>query len=114
MGEGLRSWLSLLLALEDGANGVVLVDEIENGLHYSVHARIWQAIAQTARELDCQVFVTTHSYEFVRHAHEALADSDHAEDFRYMRLDRTPEGIVPVLYGNDVLAAAIETGCEVR
>lgn len=114
MGEGIARMVAVRLAFSRARSGVLLIDELENGLHYSVHKSIWKAIVHVARELDCQVFVTTHSYEFVRHAHEAFADSDYAEDFRYIRLDRTEEGIVPVCYNAGVLAAAIETGLEVR
>ena len=45
MGEGLRRLLSLLLAIANLKDGIVLIDEIENGFHYSVHKKVWQAIA---------------------------------------------------------------------
>ena len=86
---------------------------VENGIHYSVQTTIWKAIAQAATELSCQVFATTHSYEFVRHAQEALAD-DYADDFRYIRLDRTDKGIEARSYDIEILETAISAGMEVR
>src|SRR5262249_1285242 len=63
MGDGVRRLLSIVLAIANASGGVVLIDEIENGLHYSVQKQVWQAIAKAARRLDVQVFATTHSWE---------------------------------------------------
>ncbi len=113
MGEGVVRLLTIMLAMVEARNGVVLIDEVENGIHYSVQTTIWKAIAQAATELSCQVFATTHSYEFVRHAQEALAD-DYADDFRYIRLDRTDKGIEARSYDIEILETAISAGMEVR
>src|SRR5262249_49292062 len=49
MGEGVRRLLSILLAIANAPGGVVLIDEVENGLHYSVLKDVWKAIGQAAR-----------------------------------------------------------------
>jgi len=65
MGDGLVSFASILLAISSAANGIVLIDEIDNGLHYSVLVKVWQAIAETARLYNTQIFATTHSWECI-------------------------------------------------
>ena len=51
--------------------------------------KVWQAIGKLARELDIQVFATTHSYEMIRAAYEAFSEDNKLEDFRYHRLSRS-------------------------
>ena len=55
----------MAIALISAKGGVLLIDEIDTGLHYTVMADMWKLIAQTAAELDVQVFATTHSSDCV-------------------------------------------------
>ncbi|MGQ9778739.1 MAG: AAA family ATPase [Bacillota bacterium] len=61
MGEGMTRFASLVLAMANAPNGVVLIDEIENGLHHTILPQVWRAIGETARDFNTQVFATTHS-----------------------------------------------------
>ena len=87
MGEGVARVLSIMLAIANAPAGVVLIDEIENGLHYTALKQVWQALAQAARRLNVQVFATTHSWECIRSAHVAFKEQA-AYELRYFRLDR--------------------------
>jgi hypothetical protein len=113
MGEGIQRLLSILLAIASAPGGVVLVDEIENGLHYTVMTDVWRAINQAAERFDTQVFATTHSWECIRAAHDAFSAVD-GYDLRLIRLDRTGDDIREVDYNQEMLATAFATGLEVR
>jgi hypothetical protein len=113
MGGGMARLASLVLAIGDASGGVVLVDEIENGLHHSVLPRVWQAIGEVARRFSTQVFATTHSFECIVSAHQAFS-ANGPYDFRLHRLERTQQDIRAVTYDQETLEAAIETGLEVR
>lgn len=113
MGEGMSRLLSLVLHISNAPHGVVLVDEMENGLHYTVLPKVWQAIAEAARHFNTQVFATTHSLECIVAAHEAFSKGS-VYDFRLHRLDRVGDEIRIVTYDQEALAAALETGLEVR
>jgi hypothetical protein len=113
MGEGVVRLLSVLLAIANAPRGTVLVDEIENGLHYSVMVDVWKAIADAARRSETQVFATTHSWECIRAAHEAFTAGGQY-DFRLHRLDRAGDDIRAVTYDQKKLALALESGLEVR
>jgi hypothetical protein len=65
-GEGMRRLLALSLALVRTQNGILLVDEIDTGLHYSIMGDMWRLVAQTAKRYNIQVFATTHSFDCVR------------------------------------------------
>jgi hypothetical protein len=61
MGDGIWRLLALALSLIRAEGGVLLVDEIDTGLHYSVMEDMWRLVYRTARRLNVQVFATTHS-----------------------------------------------------
>lgn len=69
-GEGTTRLLGLGVALASVAGGTLLIDEIENGIHYSLHPRLWRFLVEVAKQLDVQVFVTTHSKDVM----EAIGD----------------------------------------
>lgn len=75
LGEGMNRMLALAIGLVRSADGILLVDEIENGLHYSVQPDLWRMIFETAQELNVQVFATTHSYDCVQ-AFERVAQEE--------------------------------------
>lgn len=113
MGEGMARLASLVLAVVNASNGVVLVDEFENGLHHSILPKVWRALAEVARQFNTQVFATTHSLECIVAAHRAFSESE-CYDFRLHRLEYIDETIRPVTYDQETLEAAIKIGLEVR
>ena len=113
MGQGTSCLLSIMLAIVSQQASMVLIDEIENGLHYSVMAQVWTAIAKAARAADVQVFATTHSWECLRAAHEAFSQ-DEQYDLRLHRLERVGDTIRVATLDREALDTAIEVGLEVR
>ena len=81
MGEGMTRLARILLGMSSVPGGVMLVDEIESGIHHSAMVGAWKAIGQAAERFDVQVFATTHSFEWLEKAVEALT----SEGFRYFR-----------------------------
>jgi AAA15 family ATPase/GTPase len=115
LGEGTSRALWIGSALVNSETGVLLIDEIENGLHYSVQPEMWQMIFETARELDVQVFATTHSHDCVQAFQQV--SSEHEEEGMLISLRRKrsdPEDIVAVPIEEDELEYAVETHTDVR
>jgi AAA15 family ATPase/GTPase len=113
MGDGLGRVLGILVRMANTPGGIVLIDEIENGLHYSLLSDFWRAIGDAAERFNCQVIATTHSYECIREAHSAFSQSD-GYDFLLHRLDRIDSGIEATTYDKAALSAAIKAEFEVR
>lgn len=113
MGDGIGRLLDIALAIPIAQDGILLIDEIENGLHYSIMEDVWKAIADWAQEYNVQVFATTHSWDCIKTAHEAL-NANKAYNFCLHRLDRIDGEIRAVTYSQKQLATAIATGLEVR
>jgi predicted ATPase len=113
LGGGVRHLLALMLHLISAPGGVVLVDEIDTGLHYTVMVDMWRLVMEAAKKLDVQVFATTHSLDCVR----ALARlrnkyPEVAEEVRVHRVDK--EASKTVVYDMDEIVIAAEGHIEVR
>jgi ABC-type cobalamin/Fe3+-siderophores transport system ATPase subunit len=113
MGEGMVRMLSIATALVNNQGGLVLIDEIENGLHYSVLPSLWKMIFKTAQALDIQVFATTHSDECILAASQ-MAQTEYENDLRLFRLDLVQDKTIVTDYSGQELAVAIASDQEVR
>ena len=113
MGEGIWRLLSLSLCLARAENGILLVDEIDTGLHYSVMEKMWKLVTETAKRLNIQVFATTHSRDCV----ESLAAVCHEDvtansEVTIQRIERGKKRSVAFSEREIVIAA--NRGIEVR
>lgn len=113
-GEGTAALAEYILIFEDAANGVLLIDEIDNGLHWSVLPSLWAAIVSLARQYNVQVFATTHSKECLVAAHKSVLEEP--ASLRLYRLWRDNDsGDVEVIpYDDDLLAGALEMDLDLR
>ena len=111
MGEGMTRLARLALAIATVPGGLVLVDEIETGLHHSVLVDVWRAVDEAAKQFDTQVVATTHSYECIEAAHRALGDGD---GFLLHRLEASDKGNRCVTYSPESIDAAMRHELEVR
>ena len=110
MGEGMTQIARLVLSIASVPNGVVLVDEVENGIHHSVLPDVWRVIEEAAKQFRTQIFATTHSFECVMAAHESLRK----DRFRLHRLEIADKTNRCVTYQPHVIDAAIRHNLEVR
>jgi hypothetical protein len=113
MGDGMTRLASYVLRIGNAPGGVVLLDEIENGIHHTVLKSVWKAIGEVAEKFDTQVFATTHSLECIREAHNAFSD-EKPDFFKIHRLERIDNEIKATTYDKETIAAAFDMGLEVR
>jgi hypothetical protein len=113
MGDGMWRMLGLALAIVNAKDGVLLVDEIDTGLHFTVMSDMWKMLWETAKRLNVQIFATTHSND----CWQSLADIANAENpsedgITIHRIEKgKPHSIV---FTEDEIAIAAEEGIEVR
>jgi len=113
MGEGLTHITSLILHISNAPEGVVIIDEIENGIHHSIFELIWEAINKVSQKFKTQIFATTHSMECIKAAHEAFKDEE-IYDFALHRIEKIKEKIEVNSYDRETLESAIDIDLEVR
>jgi len=114
MGEGTAKLLSIILSIATCKNGMVLIDELENGIHYTVHAKLWDLLARLSKKYNCQIIATTHSYEILKSLKNDIADKQEQKLFAYYRLDCSNDEISAKHFDMNSLFAAIERDWEIR
>ena len=117
MGEGFQRLLDITSAIANVSGGIVLIDEIDNGLHYSALRVLWKGVLQAAHKYDVQVFATTHSAEALRHLTWVLDDDckEYCSDVAAYTLIRADDDTVRT-YRHDYeqLDYALDHGVEIR
>ena len=113
LGQGFNRLLDIYSELVVADARVLLIDEIENGLHYSVLPLVWKGLFLAAQEFDVQIFATTHSWECIQAADQTAREREHYE-LELIRLDRVKEDIKATIIDQDALATAKELGWEMR
>lgn len=118
IGDGLQKVvrvLAFLYLVRDG--GILCIDELGNGLHYSACRVVWDAILSfVQRYKNVQVFITTHWNEILTSAVEAYENLGGQKDFCYINLVKNYKSgsIDPVCYAFEALKSALSLGMEVR
>lgn len=94
VGDGLRRFISVCSAIANRDNDIVLIDEVDNGIHHSSYRLLWEMILRTAKENNVQLFITTHSDESLfalAEANKRLAQGERADAAIYS-VDHTKSG----------------------
>lgn len=63
MGDGTRKLFTIVTALYNAKNGILIIDEVDNGLYYKSMKSLWKSILKMSQEYDIQVFLSTHSVD---------------------------------------------------
>src|SRR5579864_2542454 len=63
LGDGINKLLSIILAIATADNGIILIDEVDIGIHWSVLSKVWGEFFKMARDFNCQIIATTQNYE---------------------------------------------------
>ena len=107
------------MALANSRDGFLLIDEVENGLHWSVQYDFWRMVIRTAHENNVQVFATTHSSDcekwFVK-ALESIRSEEGLEevDSAFIRLVSGDQGVYAIEYSERLVKLAVEIGRELK
>lgn len=114
MGDGVRKIVSLLTAIYDCKDGIVLIDEISNGFHYSVMSNLWNVIIKAAIKNNTKLFITTHDYDSIKGLRDtALGEFD--EQVSTFKLLRTSDDELKALhYSLESVDYSINQEIEIR
>lgn len=113
VGQGVYRLATILADIIGEKTAVLLIDEIENGLHHSVQKQVWTGLAEVAKELNVQIFATTHSGECLQAAHRAFLERP-TYDLGVIQLFRTEDGVQGRVLDQAHIEAAIKADIELR
>lgn len=104
--------LSILLAVHHFSRGIILIDEMENGLYFDLMGRASATILDAARESKTQLFATTHSLEYLRALLPVVRE--HPQEFRLLRTTKDNGASAVDCFDGRHFASALEEGLEIR
>lgn len=115
-GDGLRRYLNIVAASANPTTSIILIDEIDNGLHYSVYKKLWEAIFVLATTTNKQVFVTTHSKENLSSLNEMLEENpDYQKELGLYTIEKTlKKGLQAYKLTHEGLRSACNNDIEIR
>lgn len=118
LGDGMLRVLQLALKIYPAKGGFLLIDEFENGLHYSVQEKIWALLFEMAEKLDIQVFATTHSWDCIESFSKIAIDRKDIDGvlFRVGKSVRDSDRgrVIATVFDEEALYSITQSDVEVR
>lgn len=113
-GDGVRHLISLLTSFYHSENGYLFIDEIDNGIHYTMLDNIWNIILDLSKKFNVQVFATTHSKECIE-SYARVAKKLEEKDITYTILSKLKDGSIDAgVYDSKMLINTLNQDHEVR
>lgn len=112
LSSGMSKMASILFAIPGQTGGVLMIDEIENGLYYKILPVVWKSLHAFCTKYDTQVFASTHSAECIRAA--ANVACQFPEDFSVIQVDSKDGESTLRQFSGERFADAIESDLEIR
>ena len=110
--------LQLALQISPAKGGFLLIDEFENGLHYSVQEKVWHLLFELAEKLDIQIFATTHSWDCIESFAKVAVAKKGVEGvlFRIGKSVRTSDKgrVIATVFDEEQLYNITQSDVEVR
>ena len=113
LGDGALRLFGVALTLANCKGGLLLMDEAENGIHYSLQRKFWRMVLQTADRNDVQVIATTHGWDCIAGFALAATELEHIDGVLF-RLSDTHGQLRAVEYTEEEMVTAAEQGIEMR
>lgn len=120
LGTGVVSILKLLLTFFGIEKmGTVYLDEIEAGIHYLNYPTLAKILVEIASEMNIQIFITTHSDEFLKAFYKALINNNKItkkdEKLKVFQFQKLTEGKITYNeYDMEEIKDVVENGWDIR
>jgi len=113
-GDAIGKVVSFILAIIINPNITLLIDEIENGIHYTKQAELWEMLFKLAIEFNVQIFSTSHSLEMIK-AFTKVAQQ-FPEQAAYFEMARSPKtGLIKgIRHDVNTLAFELDRNMTIR
>jgi AAA ATPase-like protein len=109
---GINRLFTMMLAIGAYSGGVVLIDEMENGIFYDQYPLLWRTLVDFSRQNNTQLFISTHSKECLKDAVSVIKEAP--GDFSLLRCRQEKTETTIERFGGEQMEAAIEMNGEVR
>ena len=114
LGGGVVRLSRLLLSFFTSRNGMLLADEIENGIHHSALSGVWTFARRWMHEWNVQLVATTHSAECIEAAMTAFEDAPGDLSIHKLFMNEETGKVEAITFSGESLEGARDLSLEVR
>ncbi|WP_122638642.1 AAA family ATPase [Romboutsia sp. Marseille-P6047] len=112
-GDGLKKSIALISKLIEAQNGILLIDELETGIHKDLLGKVFKSIIKNIKKYNIQIIATTHSIEILEILLENL--DENLDDIALYRLEEfRNKHYVRQFSGKDAYEIVIQGGGDLR
>ncbi|WRD36950.1 ATP/GTP phosphatase [Helicobacter pylori] len=100
-GDGLKKYLHIVSAFMADNAKTIYIDEVENGLHFSRMRLLLRCVIDFIndnKDGNLQVFMTTHSQEFIEILDQVIREKDFAHQTKLFCLKQDDQYVIPRTY----------------
>ena len=115
-GDGARRMINIISSIASEDYNIVMIDEFDNGLHYSAHKLMWKILLKFIENRNIQLFVTTHNIECIQSLKTVLQNDETLQDLAnvYNIVSTKLKGFQAYKYSFNELKEAINNEIEIR
>ncbi|GAA7284116.1 ATP/GTP phosphatase [Helicobacter pylori] len=114
-GDGLKKYLHIVSAFMADNAKTIYIDEVENGLHFSRMKLLLRCVIDFIndnKDGNLQVFMTTHSQEFIEILDQVIREKDFAHQTKLFCLEQYDDLIVAEPYYGENLSLYFKNGAN--
>lgn len=111
-GNGLAAILDIVSAILKEDADYLFIDEIESGIHYLNFEKLCKSLIKIAENKNIQIFITTHSEEFLKSFYNELGDEK--DEITLYRFQKKNNELRKVYYSKEKAKKAFENGWDIR
>jgi len=115
LGDGIMRVLSISAGISAARDGILMIDEIENGLHVTTLEQLWKVVLGWSEKYNTQIFITTHSGDAIKSLRKVLDDNMFPDSVACYRLVKFEEGETEAYrYSQEQLGMALDSHTDIR
>ena len=112
-GDGMKKAILMLSAVIKAKGGILLLDEFETAIHTSAMEPVFSWILRSAKKLDVQLFLTSHSKEAIDKILKCCPDMQDEINV-YTIYKKSTQSYIRTMNGREAIQAQDDFGLELR
>ena len=114
MGKGFQTYMTIIASMVAG-HKYILIDEIENGIHYEIMNILVDNMINLSKKYELQFFITTHSKEFLQTLNKFTKNNDYSDMISVFNLYHDKEKDIKVVkFTQENFSHFMKTDSEIR
>lgn len=114
MGKGFQTYMTIIASMVAG-HKYILIDEIENGIHYEIMNILVDNMINLSKKYELQFFITTHSKEFLQTLNKFTKNNDYSDMISVLNLYHDKEKDIKVVkFTQENFSHFMKTDSEIR